>query len=147
MNDFWVSETLKIATYGVVAYVSGLLVRWTNVKVNYTRKINFFTLFFVPLLLDRVFPYPPTLESRALSAVFSASFLASFIKPIRERVPLVATMFLSFDRPEDRPYTLFWLSTHKSDPISLDTGGTKPMMVTKEVGHARQTAEAHDSWQ
>ena len=37
--------------------------------------------------------------------------LLIFINPIRQRVSILATMFLSYDRPEDRPYTLLWLIT------------------------------------
>jgi len=38
---------------------------------------------------------------------FLGSFLI-FIKPIRSRIPFIATAFSSFDRPEDRPYTILW---------------------------------------
>ena len=34
-----------------------------------------------------------------------------FVKPIRERVNTINTGFLSVDRPEDRPYTLIWITT------------------------------------
>ena len=34
-----------------------------------------------------------------------------YIKPIRGKISIIATMFLSFDRPEDRPNTLWWLFT------------------------------------
>jgi hypothetical protein len=34
-----------------------------------------------------------------------------FIKPVRKRLALAGTMFLSYDRPEDRPHTMFWLTT------------------------------------
>ena len=30
-----------------------------GVKVNYTRKINHFTLFFVPMFLDKILPAEP----------------------------------------------------------------------------------------
>lgn len=37
------------------------------------------------------------------------------------------------------------LFVHKPDPISLDTIGTNPMMVTKEVGHELEATEADDA--
>ena len=39
-----------------VAYVSGSLVYYKGVKVNYTRKINHFALFFVPMFLNKIIP-------------------------------------------------------------------------------------------
>src|SRR5205085_7155054 len=36
---------------------------------------------------------------------------ALLAKPFRTRVRTLATMFRSFDRPEDRPHTLLWLTT------------------------------------
>jgi phytol kinase len=37
--------------------------------------------------------------------------LVSLWKPVRVRVQVFQTMFSSFDRPEDRPHTLLWLTT------------------------------------
>lgn len=33
-----------------------------------------------------------------------------FVKPVRNKVSIIATAFSSFDRPEDRPYTLLWFT-------------------------------------
>ena len=46
-----------------------------------------------------------------MGAVAAVLSLSIYIEPIRKKVPPIATMFTSFDRPEDRPHTLFWLST------------------------------------
>lgn len=108
---FWSAELLKIVLLGGVAYGSGLLVRHRNVKVNYTRKVNFFALYLVPILVDH---FAPTVKSTGTSAVRAVCFtllMAFFVKPVRERLRLVGTIFLSFDRPEDRPHTMFWLTT------------------------------------
>ena len=108
---FWLAELLKMALLGGVAYACGLLVRHHGVKVNYTRKVNFFALYLLPMLVDRLFPTVTTSGAAAVRAVFFMLFMAFFLKPMRERLPLAATMFLSYDRPEDRPHTMFWLTT------------------------------------
>jgi phytol kinase len=109
--SFWVAEPLKLACLGLIAWGCGLLVRHRGVKVNYTRKVNFFALYLVPLLVDQLLPYEPAPVEAVLRPVFFMLFLVFFLQPVRERLPPAATMFLSYDRPEDRPYTMLWLST------------------------------------
>ena len=110
-TTFWVSEGLKVFGLTLVAYLCGLLVLRTNIRVNYTRKINFFALFLIPLLVNYLVPYPASSFTTTLRTFLFIGTLALFARPIRERVPIVATMFSSYDRPEDRPYTLLWLTT------------------------------------
>lgn len=100
-----------MASLLAIQYCSGLLVRYMGVKVNYTRKINHFALFFIPLFIRSIFPYSQSFERFITGCVVGTVALLIYIKPIRDRVPPVATMFLSFDRPEDRPHTLWWLFT------------------------------------
>ena len=94
-----------------VAYGSGCLVHHKGIKVNYTRKINHFTLFFVPIFLDNIFPAHSSIESIILGSCLAVVGLLIYIKPIRNNSRIIERMFLSFDRPEDRPNTLLWLST------------------------------------
>ena len=94
-----------------VAYASGCLVHYKGIKVNYTRKINHFTLFFVPIFLDNIFPAHTSIESIILGSCLAVVGLLIYIKPIRNNSRIIERMFLSFDRPEDRPNTLLWLST------------------------------------
>jgi dolichol kinase len=82
-----------------------------NVKVNYTRKINFFAIFLVPLVLRPYFHYPATPLTLPVKLLIGVGMFALLSQPIRQRIPAFATMFRSFDRVEDRPHTLFWLST------------------------------------
>jgi len=102
---------LKLAILYTVQFCTGLLVKHKGMKVNYTRKINHFALFLIPLFLDRAFAYEKSFGLFALGAVGAILSLVIYIEPIRSKVPLIATMFISFDRPEDRPHTLFWLTT------------------------------------
>jgi dolichol kinase len=108
---FLLNQAVKGLLLYLIQYGNGLLVRHADVRVNYTRKINHFALFFIPMYLDRVFAYENSLGLFVLGSCMVIVTLAIYVKPVRERVPFVATMFLSFDRPEDRPRTMLWLST------------------------------------
>ncbi len=108
---FWFAEILKLVLLGGVAFVCGLLVRHRGVKVNYTRKVNFFALYLVPIAVNQLLPTVESTPAAAVRAVFFMVLMAFFLKPVRERLWLAGTMFLSYDRPEDRPHTMFWLTT------------------------------------
>ncbi len=94
------------ATY-LVYYVSGFLVMHKHVRVNYTRKINHFAVFFLPYFLDTVFHIDPFVAT--VTSGITILCLAVFSDPIRKRSSIVDTMFAGFDRPEDRPDTTFLL--------------------------------------
>jgi len=111
MIDFILFQTFVLLSLFTIQYCSGLLVRYKGAKVNYTRKINHFSLFFIPVFLRSVFPHEGSFERFIIGCVLGTLILFIYIKPIREKIPLIATMFLSFDRPEDRPNTLWWLFT------------------------------------
>ncbi len=102
---------IQTAILIAVAYASGSLVFYKGVKVNYTRKINHFALFFVPIFLDHFFQPEPLIESIILGSSIAIGGLLIYIKPLRNNSKIIERMFLSFDRPEDRPYTLLWLTT------------------------------------
>ena len=108
---FWLNQVLVLNVLGVVTYCGGRLVRDKGVRVNYTRKINHFTLFFTPLFVDAVLFYERTYHTAIASLVLTCLAFGLYVEPVRTRVPIVRTMFLSFDRPEDRPHTLLWLYT------------------------------------
>ena len=119
--DFTIAQFMKFALYFVVWYIGGLLVLKKNIKVNYTRKINHFSLLFIPFLLDLVLKKTNNSggnESIEEGILFSALglglgllYLLLFLKPIRSRIKILDTAFLSIDRPEDRPFTLLWITT------------------------------------
>ncbi len=102
---------IQTAILIAVAYASGSLVFYKGVKVNYTRKINHFALFFVPIFLDNFFQTEPLIESIILGSSLAIGGLLIYIKPLRNNSKIIERMFLSFDRPEDRPNTLLWLTT------------------------------------
>ena len=95
----------------LVSYYGGCLVRYRGVKVGYTRKINHFALFFLPLLVDDLLPYEKNLSSLSIGLLLLLTSLSLYCNFLRKRSGLLSTSFLSFDRPEDRPYTLAWYTT------------------------------------
>ena len=111
MTDFVLFQLSVFASLVTVQYCAGLLVRHKRIKVNYTRKINHFALFFIPVFLRSVFPHEQSFGRFITGCVIGTVSLFIYIKPIRDKISIIATMFLSFDRPEDRPNTLWWLFT------------------------------------
>lgn len=109
--QFWTGEVVKVAALYAVMYSSAQLVIRFNVLVNYTRKINHFAIFFLPILLWILLDYEQTDGTRIISSLILLIALIPFIRPIRRRVRFFATCFRSIDRPEDRPRTMVWLIT------------------------------------
>ena len=106
---FFLHQFVLLAICFGLYYITGMLVRNKGIKVNYTRKINHFAIFFLPIFLDIVFVYEKSPATKVLGLLIAISTLAIFIQPLRDRSGIIRTMFLSFDRPEDRPHTLRWL--------------------------------------
>lgn len=76
-------------------------------KVNYTRKLQHFAAYLVPLIGPAAQPFgliPHLWESLFVVLVFLL-----LIKPIRTRSTFFMLQFNSLDRPEDRPNTLKWI--------------------------------------
>jgi phytol kinase len=111
LSNFWLNEMIRTAVFFLAAYVLGLWVLRTGVRVNYTRKIQHFMILFFPMALAVVLPFDPSLFTVVMSGVVFLASLALFTRPLRSRFAVLATAFASFDRPEDRPFTLLWLST------------------------------------
>ena len=107
------STVAKGIALTAVMLLSGVLVRYFNVKVNYTRKINHFALFFLPVFIDKQFNAETFTDFTylAISAAVSTAALSVYYEPIRKAIPPFQLMFEGIDRPEDRPYTLIWVWT------------------------------------
>jgi dolichol kinase len=108
---FGINTLIKFVCLWVISYGTGNLVVHKGVKVNYTRKINHFALFFIPMYLDTIFPYQESLMLIVMGCVIGVFSLILYVNPVRSRFHIANMMFRSFDRPEDRPHTLLWLST------------------------------------
>lgn len=77
-------------------------------KVNYTRKLQHFSAYATPILFKSPFPRENWLTVCWGDMATLLGFLV-VIKPIRECSAFFMMQFNSFDRPEDRPYTLKWI--------------------------------------
>jgi dolichol kinase len=91
----------------LVYYASGYLVRYKHVRVNYTRKVNHFAVFFLPYFLNLFFRIDPFVAT--VTTGITILCFAVFSDPIRKRSAIIDLMFTGFDRPEDRPDTIFLL--------------------------------------
>ena len=83
--NFLLKTGIKFLALYLIAFLSGLLVQHKNVKVNYTRKINHFFLFFLPLFLDQVLAHEDTIWTLIIGALVGFLSLFVYIKPIRSR--------------------------------------------------------------
>ena len=108
----------QLPTMFLSLLVLGLAVDTGRINVAYTRKAShIFATFLIPLVWT-----PAVIEGVDLYrewylsvtwksfAVFVIPY-ALMIRPIRSKVRLLYLGHRSFDRPEDRPYTLIWFMT------------------------------------
>ncbi len=109
--NYWIHITVLHSCFLTLFYLCGSVVLKYSVRVNYTRKIMHFSLFFLPQFLLTYFPYQSSLVTGVVNALLTMGVLGLFIEPLRNRFEMLSTMFQSIDRPEDRPFTLLWLST------------------------------------
>ncbi|HXB41788.1 MAG TPA: hypothetical protein VNZ49_14705 [Bacteroidia bacterium] len=111
MSGLFYNQLSEFILIHLIALTGGILVSRFHWKVNYTRKINHFFVFFSPYLIKTVFPFTETPYTQVWLAIVGISTLAIYVKPVRHNVKIVHLMFAAFDRPEDRPHTLRWLFT------------------------------------
>ena len=121
-KDFFLKTAIKLFIMMILALLGGMLCRhYCNInekgyittsknkwfKVNYTRKIQHFAAYLVPLLS------PPTEPLGILPHLWESLFVLFMflvlIKPIREFSTFFMLQFNSLDRVEDRPNTLKWI--------------------------------------
>ena len=120
--EFFKKTTIKLFVMMILALLGGMLCRhYCNIdekgyittsknnwfKVNYTRKIQHFAAYLVPLLS------PPTAPLGILPHLWESLFVLFMflvlIKPVREFSTFFMLQFNSLDRVEDRPNTLKWI--------------------------------------
>ncbi|KAI9983536.1 hypothetical protein PInf_007601 [Phytophthora infestans] len=118
---FWMMQLPKLVVMMVVSLFGGIICRcfcdvdekgyiMTNksskFKVNYTRKLQHFAAYMVPLVIKSEYSGPIAL---AWGDFFTMMGFLVLIKPIREHSKFFMLQFNSLDRPEDRPNTLKWI--------------------------------------
>ncbi len=113
---------LKLLIVGGIAFFGGLLCRhycpidkkgyiesssgsWF--KVNYTRKLQHFAAYLVPLI--NPFSHNKGIIPHLWETLFVMLMFLLMIQPIRERFSFFMIQFNSMDRTEDRPNTLKWI--------------------------------------
>jgi dolichol kinase len=120
-GHFWLMQTPKLGVMMFVSLIGGIVCRHfcdvdekgyiitnksSRFKVNYTRKLQHFAAYMVPLVIKSKESGPLPL---AWGDFFSMLGFLVLIKPIRERSKFFMLQFNSLDRPEDRPHTLTWI--------------------------------------
>eukprot|EP00397_Hematodinium_sp_SG-2012_P013918 GEMP01014143.1.p1 GENE.GEMP01014143.1~~GEMP01014143.1.p1 ORF type:complete len:432 (+),score=97.75 GEMP01014143.1:137-1432(+) len=83
------------------------VVKVKGFKVNYTRKIQHFAAYAVPILMSS--PIPKGALELAWSDWCTLMGFVILIKPLREASSFFMMQFNALDRPEDRPHTLKWI--------------------------------------
>eukprot|EP01062_Namystynia_karyoxenos_P063242 TRINITY_DN56054_c0_g1_i1.p1 TRINITY_DN56054_c0_g1~~TRINITY_DN56054_c0_g1_i1.p1 ORF type:complete len:546 (+),score=130.23 TRINITY_DN56054_c0_g1_i1:94-1638(+) len=134
LQTFFLMQLPKVAVMMVVSWLGGMLARRfckqdekgyldTNpgswFKVNYTRKIQHFAAYIIPLFMSNGLTNGATRtpsEQMMITAWADWFTLLGFlflIKPVREMRNPIGTFsmiqFNSLDRPEDRPNTIGWI--------------------------------------
>jgi phytol kinase len=109
--NFFLAQGIMVSVHLLISFINGMLVKHRGVRVNYTRKINHFFLFFLPIFINSIVSYNHTLMFTVIGMGVMIATLGIYSEPIRSRVRWIKIAFMSFDRPEDRPYTLLWLTT------------------------------------
>ncbi len=105
LTNMYVLEAFRLVFLFVSYYSLSLMVKHGLTRVNYTRKAVHFAHILSPLLINRAF-LDYSLDYFVKSSALSLFFPLLFVEPVRRRVPLLETLFLCFDRPEDRPHTV-----------------------------------------
>ena len=106
---FFLLELVKFISFWVLAFILGNWIHNYGIKVNYTRKIHHFALLFFPIFLASHFPHQASELMGLVGAIGFVWTLLPFY--FRKNNVFLERCYLSFDRPEDRPYTLLWLYT------------------------------------
>ncbi len=102
---------LILALLYSLSFILGLLVNKANLRVNYSRKLLCILFFLLSFMLVMHFNTERTALSLFMSCIVPLIWLFSFMEVFRSRVRFLAICFASFDRPEDRPYTILWMAT------------------------------------
>jgi len=120
-GHFWLMQLPKIGVMVVTSLGGGLVCRYfckldergyiitsrdSRFKVNYTRKLQHFAAYTIPLFVKSHQPGPLPL---IWGYWFTLLGFLILIKPIREFSDFFMLQFNSLDRPEDRPHTLKWI--------------------------------------
>ena len=112
MGMLVLKQVILLLTVFITEFLTGTLVLKKNVLVNYTRKIVHFVILIVPIAVEFMTNKGAyTIYTFAAAGIANTAAMLIFIKPIRKRSWVISRMFMSLDRPEDRPNTVLWLAS------------------------------------
>lgn len=95
--------------FSLVGIVAGILAVKTGINIGYTRKMLHFSSFFLPFLVNEIFPVTSHFSITLLKFWLILWVYLLATKPIRHKFYLSLLLFRAIDRPDDRPYTLKWM--------------------------------------
>lgn len=99
-----------LSLYGL-SFVVGYFVSNNKLDVHYGRKILSISFFLIATFIITRDLAPLSLHDILFGIFAPLIWLGSFMRVFRERSSFIRICFSAIDRPEDRPYTLIWLST------------------------------------
>lgn len=104
--QYWpVLEVIRLIGLLAIQCLTSFMVKKDKLRVNYSRKVVHFSQLLSTLVINRTF-FNYNIEYFIISGSLSFAESLIFIEPIRKRVRLIDFLFLSYDRPEDRPHTV-----------------------------------------
>ena len=104
LADWPILELLRLIGLFAIGCLTSYLVKKEKLKVNYSRKILHFSQLLSTLLINRTF-FDYSMEYFIISGTLTFLQSLLFVEPLRRRISFLNFMFLSYDRPEDRPLT------------------------------------------
>jgi dolichol kinase len=103
-------EIIRLLLLLGIQCTTSYLVKEGKLKVNYSRKVVHFTHLLSTLFINRTF-FNYSIKYFIISGTLSLFESLIMVEPIRKRISFIAFIFLSYDRPEDRPHTVRLAST------------------------------------
>jgi dolichol kinase len=93
-----------------LSITTSYLVKKDKLKVNYSRKILHFGHLLSIFAINKTF-FNYSIEYFMIAGTLSFAESLIMVEPLRKRSRFIAFMFLSYDRPEDRPHTVRLVAT------------------------------------
>jgi phytol kinase len=117
--NFWTKLAAQQMMIWLVFSCCGLAVVTKGWNAGYSRKVCHVVMYLMPFLMHFLWPGSDAVGSRSTPTLWTMSWTVWFqfapfylqIKPARRRSTFLMLVFRAYDRPQDRPHTLFWLLT------------------------------------
>ncbi len=110
LENWPILEIFRMIALLGIGFATSYLVKKEKLKVNYSRKILHFAQLLSIFIINKTF-FNYSIEYFAISGTLSLVESLIMVEPLRRRFRLIAFMFLSYDRPEDRPHTVRLVAT------------------------------------